>query len=259
MIARLLYKVKKELIYIFVIVICIVNQGCFMPIYTSFLPVKKGERSLYIASTLTANPYKSYESPVLTDSGSTTLAPEDIGASNTKVLSIGYRIGVLRNIEFGPNLMVLQFGREWNSQTIRPALGIELKGNFAEKISLFGELGCMYREQMGSSDDALEMMPFEFLWSYAFYGGIAVRFGKIFNNGDILSIGPRFSFLSTSISRPVHTKDALGILMLIGGYEKTIGKHAIILTTEIAPVTGTFALSLAGKIQLGKPKQEQKP
>jgi hypothetical protein len=224
-----------------------------MPLYTSFLTNGKNESSFYVGATGTSNTFKKYEDPidafyVFGDYHGESLIPGDIGASRTKALTVGYRYGILDNFDIGPNILLLQFGREISKNTIRPGLGIEWKANIKRRLTLAGEFGCMFRQQMELMDGNVSWQIADFFWSYAFFGGFSLRYGKEFSHGQIISGGPYLSFLTTEWTNKDLWKNLCGMLMLGTGYEKNIGNKAILINAQIAPITGTMAITLSTKI-----------
>jgi hypothetical protein len=213
----------------------------------------KNERSFYIGATGTSNPYKKYESPIedphfFGENFGESVIPLDIGASRTKALTVGYRYGILDNFDIGPNVLILQFGKEISKNSIRPGLGIEWKANIKRRLTLSGEFGCMFRQQMESMDGNVSWQIADFFWSFPFFGGFSLRYGKEFSKGQVISGGPYFSFLTTDWTSDELWKNLCGMLMLGAGYEKNIGRNAILINAQIAPITGTMAITLSTKI-----------
>lgn len=250
---------KHFRIIILLLFTSVLFPGCFMPLYTSFLTNEKGTHSLYIGATGTCNPYRDYETPIVADSNATSLSPDDIGSSRTKIASLGYRYSLTDKLEIGPNILIYQFGKDYNKQTIRPGIGLEWKANFHKRLTVAGTLGCMYREHMNVKkyyeDSELDMLPFQFIWSYAFFGGISFRYGKEFAHGQILSFGPYLSLLSTNFTYDVFWKSFFGTIMLGAGYEKNIGRNSILVNAQYAPITGTIAISLSAEMITHRKKQ----
>jgi hypothetical protein len=208
---------------ILLLVLCFCGQSCFMPVYTSFLSSGKGNHSIYIGATGSTNPYRNYDPPYMENDSTKSFVPEDIGASRFKALSLGYRYGVIHNMDVGPNIMLIQMGNDYNKESIRPAIGVEWKANFFNKFSVAGELGIMYRHKFVIIEDEPEWTLLSVLYSLPLFGGCSARYGKVFGISDAISIGPRLAFISTHYYSLIEDEVILGMFMLGAGYEKILG------------------------------------